>query len=81
LRERSIPPKYWDGFLQDAHAVPKLLYKKHIEYNKAGATVPAIVIGVEKLNAKQFGEQFTLSSGPGCQSRLEQYFDHVPSML
>jgi hypothetical protein len=36
-RDQSIPPKFWDGFLQDAHAFLKPLYKKHIEYNKAGA--------------------------------------------
>ena len=36
-RDKSIPPKFWDEFLLDAHAVLSLLFKKHIEYqNKRG---------------------------------------------
>ena len=31
-RDQSIPSKFWDEFLLDAHAVLSLLYKKHIEY-------------------------------------------------
>ena len=30
-RDQSVPPKFWDEFLLDAHAVLSLLYKKHIE--------------------------------------------------
>jgi hypothetical protein len=31
-RDKSIPSKFWDEFLLDAHAVLSLLIKKHIEY-------------------------------------------------
>jgi hypothetical protein len=31
-RDQSIPSKFWDEFLLDAHAVLSLLYNKHIEY-------------------------------------------------
>ena len=31
-RDPSIPSKFWDEFLLDAHAVLSLLYKKHIKY-------------------------------------------------
>ena len=33
-RDQSMPSKFWDEFLLDAHAVLGLLYKKHIEYQK-----------------------------------------------
>jgi hypothetical protein len=33
-RDQSIPSKFWDEFLRDAHAVLGLLYKKHIEYQR-----------------------------------------------
>jgi hypothetical protein len=33
-RDQSIPSRFWDEFLLDAHAVLLLLYKKHIEYQK-----------------------------------------------
>ncbi len=31
-RDQSIPSKFWDEFLLDAHAVLSLLFIKHIEY-------------------------------------------------
>jgi hypothetical protein len=31
-RDKSIPSKFWDEFLLDAHAVLSLLFNKHIEY-------------------------------------------------
>ena len=31
-RDESIPSKFWDEFLLDAHATLLLLYKKHIKY-------------------------------------------------
>jgi hypothetical protein len=31
-RDQSIPSKFWDEFLLDAHAVLSLLFNKHIEY-------------------------------------------------
>jgi len=31
-RDESIPSRFWDEFLLDAHAVLLLLYKKNIEY-------------------------------------------------
>lgn len=31
-RDPSIPFRFWDEFLLDAHAVLSLLYEKHIEY-------------------------------------------------
>ena len=31
-RDQSIPFKFWNEFLLDAHAVLSVLYKKHIEY-------------------------------------------------
>jgi hypothetical protein len=36
-RDKSIPLKFWDEFLLDAHAVLSLLFNKHIEYqNRRG---------------------------------------------
>ena len=34
-RDQSIPSRYWDEFLLDAHAVLLFLYDKHIEYQNA----------------------------------------------
>jgi hypothetical protein len=34
-RDPSVPSKFWDEFLFDAHAVLSLLYKKHIEYHNS----------------------------------------------
>jgi hypothetical protein len=31
-RDQSIPSRFWDEFLLDAHTVLSLLYKKHLEY-------------------------------------------------
>jgi hypothetical protein len=31
-RDQSMPSRFWDEFLLDAHAVLLLFYKKHIEY-------------------------------------------------
>jgi len=31
-RDQSIPSKFWDEFLLDAHAVLSFLFNKHIEY-------------------------------------------------
>jgi hypothetical protein len=36
-RDQSIPAKFWDEFLLDAHAVLLLLQNKHIEYRKMQA--------------------------------------------
>jgi len=36
-RDESIPSKFWDEFLHDAHVVLLLLYKKHIEYQSTRA--------------------------------------------
>jgi hypothetical protein len=33
-RDQSVPSKFWDEFLLDAHAVLLLLYRKHTEYEK-----------------------------------------------
>jgi hypothetical protein len=33
-RDQSLPSKFFDSFVLDAHAVLTLLYKKHIEYQK-----------------------------------------------
>ena len=34
-RDQSVPSRYWDEFLLDAHAVLLLLYKKHIKYQNS----------------------------------------------
>ena len=34
-RDQSIPIKFWDEFVLDAHAVLSLLRSKHIEYQNA----------------------------------------------
>jgi hypothetical protein len=34
-RDRSIPPRFWDEFLLDAHAVLLLLHEKHSDYRNA----------------------------------------------
>jgi len=31
-QDQTIPYKFWDEFLLDAHAVLLLLYRKHVEY-------------------------------------------------
>jgi hypothetical protein len=33
-RDQSVPSRFWDEFLLDAHAVLSLLYQKNIEYKK-----------------------------------------------
>ena len=30
--DESVPRKFWDEFLLDAHAVLRFLYRKHVEY-------------------------------------------------
>jgi hypothetical protein len=34
-RDESIPPRFWDEFLLDAHAVLLLLHEKHSDYQNA----------------------------------------------
>jgi len=34
-RDQSIPPRFWDEFLLDAHAVLLLLHEKHSDYQNA----------------------------------------------
>ena len=31
--DESVPRKFWDEFLLDAHAILRFLYRKHVEYN------------------------------------------------
>ena len=47
-RDQSIPSKFWDEFLRDAHAVLLLLYEKHVEYQNritASTDVPHVFDG------------------------------------